>query len=451
MGTTPATFNPTSTYGPDLQQVITQAVTVASIPLNQLNTNVTTLQGQSTELGNVQNGFNLIQTAIQSLTSASTGGSLSASVGDNTIATANLNSSAAATPGTYTLNVISAGSPTTSVSNASLPAVSDPTASSISTSGTYTLTVNGSSYTITPTTNSLNALAQAINSSGAGVSATVLNLGSPSAPDYHLSLQSTALGDVPIQLNDGSQDLLTTLSTGTPAQYQVNGQPSTPISSDSSTVTLAPGLTVNLLGIGQTTVTVANDPTSAETAISSFVTAYNETADELATNRGSAGGALTGESIVFSLQQALQNMANYSGGTGSVTSIADLGLTFDGTGHLDFNQSQFASVAASDPSDLAAFLGTGTGSGFLASAANTLSGLNDPTDGLFESQQGTIENRILADNQEISDTQARITTMQNQLTAQMSAADALLSTLQSQDTFMTQLFQAQNAIAQNGG
>ncbi len=450
MGTTPATFNGSSSYAADLQQVITQAVTIASIPLNQLNSNVTTLQGQSTELGYLQNGFNLIQTAIKGLTTAATGGSLSATVGDNTIATANLNSSAAVAAGTYSLNVISPGSPSTSISNSNLPAVADPSTTSISTSGTYTLSVNNTPFTITPSTNSLNALAQAINSSGAGVSATVLNLGSPSAPNYQLSLQSTALGVIPIQLNDGSQDLLTTLTTGLPAQYQVNGQPSTPISSDSSTVTLAPGLTVNLLGTGQTTITVADDPTAASSAISSFVSAYNQTVDELATNRGTGGGALTGQSVVFSLQQALQSMGNFSGGSGSVTSIADLGLTFDGTGHLDFNQSQFASVAAADPGDLSAFLGTGTGSGFLASVSNTLSGLNDATNGLFTAQQATIENRILADNQEISDTQARITTMQNQLTARMSAADALLSTLQSQSTFMTQLFEAQNAIANQG-
>ncbi len=450
MGTTPATFNGSSTYAADLEQTITHAVAIASIPLNQLNSNVTALQGQSTEIGYIQNGFNLIQSAIQSLTTASTGGSLSASVGDGTVASATLNSTAAVTPGTYTLNVIDTGSPTTSVSNASLPAVVDPSASSISTSSNYTLTVNGSSFTISPTANSLNALAQAINSSGAGVSATVLNLGSPSAPDYHLSLQSTALGNIPIQLNDGSQDLLSTLTTGSPAQYQVNGQPSTAISSDSSTVTLAPGLTVNLLGTGQTTVTVANDPTAATTAISSFVTAYNQTVDEMNTNRGNAGGALTGQSIVYSLDQALHDMTNFSGGSGSVTSIADLGLTFDGTGHLAFNQSQYESVASADPGDLAAFLGTGTGSGFLATAASTLSGLNDPASGLFVSQQSTISNRIGADNQEISDTQDRITTMQNQLTAQMSAADALLSTLESQATFMTQLFEAQNAIANQG-
>ena len=449
MGTTPATFNGSSSYAADLQQTITQAVTIASIPLNQLNANVTALQSQSTEVGYLQNGFAAIQTAINSLTTGVNGGGLSASVSDNTIATANLNSSAPVTAGTYALNVIDAGSPTTSVSNSNLPTVSDPAATSISTSGAYTLTVNGSNFTVTPSTNSLNALAQAINTSGAGVSATVINLGSPSAPSYTLSLQSTALGNIPIQLNDGT-NLLTTLSTGAPAQYQVNGQPSTPISSDSSTVTLAPGLTVNLVNTGQTTIIVAEDSSAAATAVSSFVAAYNATVDELATNRGTGGGPLSGQSIVFSLGQTLRDLTNFSGGSGSVTSLADLGLTFDGTGHLAFDQSQFSSVAAADPGDLASYFGTGTGTGFLAAASNILGGLTSTTNGLFQAEQTTIQNQIATDNQEISDTQDRITTMQNQLTAQMSAADALLSTLESQSTFMTQLFQAQNAIATQG-
>jgi flagellar hook-associated protein 2 len=263
-------------------------------------------------------------------------------------------------------------------------------------------------------------------------------------------VQSAALGNIPIQLNDGTQNLLTTLSTGTPAQYQINGQPSTPISSDSSAITLAPGLTVNLVGTGQTTISVTPDSTAAANAISSFVTAYNATVTELANNRGTAGGTLSGQSIVFTLQQTLQDVANFSGGSGSVTSLTDLGLTFDSFGNLQFNQSQFTSVAASDPSDLAAFLGTGTGSGFLASATTALTGLTDPTDGIFQGQQATIQTQVNSDNQEISDTQARITTMQNQLTAQMSAADALLSTLESQNSFMTELLQTQNANANAG-
>ena len=451
MGTTPVTFNGSSNYAADLQQAITHAVDIASIPLNQLNRNISSLQGQATELGYLQNGFVAIQNAIKSLATAANGGSFSASVSDNTVATATLNSSAAVSTGTYTLNVISAGSPTTSVSNTSLPAVADPAATSISTSGSFTLTVNGSPFTITPSTNSLNSLAQAINSSGAGVSATVINLGSPSAPSYSLSLQSTALGNIPIQLNDGTQDLLNTLSTGSQAQYQVNGQPATPISSDSSTVTLAPGLTVNLAGTGQTTITVAGDSSSVATAISSVVSWYNATVDEIATNRGTAAGPLSGQGIVFSLGQALRDITGFTGGSGSVTSLADLGITFDGTGHLSFDQAQFSSVSAAHPSDLSAFLGTGKGAGFLASASTILDGITNATSGLLQSQQATIQNRITADNREIADTQDRIATMQSQLTAQMSAADALLSKLQSQVTFMTQLFQAQNAIKISGG
>src|SRR6476620_2440120 len=157
MGTIPATFNGSSNYAADLQQTINHAVDIASIPLNQLNANVTALQGQSTEIGYLQNGLVMLQNAINSLSTGVNGGGLSASVSDNTIATANLKSSSTINAGTYSLNVINAGSPTTSVSNNGLPIVADPTATSISASGTYTLTVNGSPFTVTPAANSLNA------------------------------------------------------------------------------------------------------------------------------------------------------------------------------------------------------------------------------------------------------------------------------------------------------
>src|SRR5258708_14900122 len=113
MGTIPATFNGSSTYAADLQQTITHAVDIASIPLNQLNRNITALQAQSTEIGYLQNGFVMLQNAIKSLTTGVNGGGLSAAVSDDTIASANLNSSAAVAAGTYSLNVNDAGPPTT--------------------------------------------------------------------------------------------------------------------------------------------------------------------------------------------------------------------------------------------------------------------------------------------------------------------------------------------------
>ncbi len=138
MGTTPATFSGTSTYAADLQQEITRAVTIASLPLTQLNSNLTALQSQGSELATLQGDFSAIESAIQSLDQAANGGSLAASVSDNTVATATLNSAAAISGGTYELNVISAGSPTTTVSNSTLPTVANPSSTSISSSSSFT-------------------------------------------------------------------------------------------------------------------------------------------------------------------------------------------------------------------------------------------------------------------------------------------------------------------------
>src|SRR5579883_2455691 len=230
---TPA-FSGLSTYAADFQQVITRAVAIASFPLNALNTTKTTLQDQASALGTLGSQFGAIQTAIQNLAKVAGTGAVTPTVSNNSVLTAQ--ASNGVLPGTYNVNVISVGSPTDAISNNGLTTVTDPTTQSISSSSAFTLTVGSSTYTINPSGNSLNALAQAINASGAGVNATVVNVGSNSAPDYRLALETAKLGNIAVQLNDGSSDLLNTVSTGTQAQYQVNGQPSTPISSDSDTV-----------------------------------------------------------------------------------------------------------------------------------------------------------------------------------------------------------------------
>ena len=277
------------------------------------------------------------------------------------------------------------------------------------------------------------------------------NIGPPSAPDYRLSLQSLSLGNIAIQLNDGTQNLLTSLTTGTPAQYQVDGQPSTAISSDSSTVTLAPGVTANLLQAGETTVTVAPDSSSAANALSSFATAYNSALAELNNNHGTSGGALTGQNIIFQLQQSLRNLTQYSGGSGTVQSLGDLGLTFNEQGQLSFNQATFAAAAATNPNDVANFLGSATSGGFLQNASNLLTSLTDPNTGLFQATNSSFQSQINTDNQEITDTQTRIITMQNSMVAQMTQADTLIASLESQDSYFTTLFtDAQNALTTGG-
>ena len=436
-------FTGTSRYSSDLQQVLTRAISIASLPLNLLNNQLTTLQGRSDALNSLDGKFAAVLSAVQGISTAAD--STTASVSDTDIVAAH--SDPSALPGTYSIHVVSQGAPTSAMSLGTLPAVTDPSIQSITTSGSLTLTVGGTPFTITPASNTLSALADAINSSGANVTANIINLGSPSAPNYKLSLQTTKLGNIAVQLNDGSQDLLSTLSPGSQAQYQVNGQPTTPISSDSRTVTIAPGLTVDLLQTGDADVVVSQSSSAQANALSAFATAYNAAVDELTTNRGQGGGALVGDPIVSTLSQSLRSLAGFTGGSGAVQNLTDLGLTFDQTGKLSFDQTVFETVAASNPNDVAAFLGSPTTNGFLKSATDALNALEDPMSGIIETTKAGAQTAIDHQNQRIDDEQSRIDALTKDLTGRMAAADALIASLEQQVTYFTTLFGSMNGTS----
>jgi len=436
-------FTGTSRYSSDLQQVLTRAISIASLPLNLLNNQLTTLQSRSDALNSLDGKFAAVLSAVQGISTAAD--STTASVSDTDIVAAH--SDPSALPGTYSIHVVSQGAPTSAMSLGTLPAVTDPSIQSITTSGSLTLTVGGTPFTITPASNTLSALADAINSSGANVTANIINLGSPSAPNYKLSLKTTKLGNIAVQLNDGSQDLLSTLSPGSQAQYQVNGQPTTPISSDSRTVTIAPGLTVDLLQAGDADVVVSQSSSAQANALSAFATAYNAAVDELTTNRGQGGGALVGDPIVSTLSQSLRSLAGFTGGSGAVQNLTDLGLTFDQTGKLSFDQTVFETVAASNPNDVAAFLGSPTTNGFLKSATDALNALEDPMSGIIETTKAGAQTAIDHQNQRIDDEQSRIDALTKDLTGRMAAADALIASLEQQVTYFTTLFGSMNGTS----
>jgi flagellar hook-associated protein 2 len=400
---------------------------------------VSTFQGQQSELTTLQSTFSALQSAIQKI-SMDAQGSMAASVSDGAVVSATASSSAL--PGTYSIEVDDMGSSTTTISNASLPAVSDPASGSISSSSSYTLTIDGTATTIKPSGNSLEDLADAVNSAGVGAQATIVNLGSNTSPNYRLSITSTSLGADTIQLNDGTNDLLTTLSTGTNAKYKVNGN-STEIQSTSSQITLAPGLTVNLLesAPGQpVTITVAANFGSLSNDLSTFAADYNSAVQAVKANLGQNGGALSGESIVYSLNQVLSQIAEWTGGSGSVKSLTDLGLNLGDTGQLTFDASTFSSL---NPTDVQNFLGSASSSAFLQAANNALTGAADPTTGALATEYNTLGSEITNENNQISDEQTRISDLQTSLTNQLTAADAAIAVLEQQKTYYANLFAAE--------
>jgi flagellar hook-associated protein 2 len=436
MSTIP-TFSGISTFSQDLQSALTRAVAIASLPIQQLIADKARFDAQATELGTIGNLFTNLQSALQSLSSGSGSSALAVTTSNNSVLQANLTGSAF--PGTYSIQVLDPGSNSNALSGANPTAVADPSSQSISQSTNFTLTVGTATYTIQPGTQSLNALAQSINASGAPVQATIVNLGSPSQPDYRLAIQSTNLGNVPLQLNDGTSDLLAATTTGSNALYTVNGQPSGGISSNSRTVTIAPGLNVTLQAVGTTDVTVAQSTTATSSALAGFAHAYNAVVAEIDNNRGQTGGPLSGDSSLIGMQESLRRLVNFTGTSGGITSLTQLGLEFTQRGILTFDPSKLNGLSQADLGQALSFLGDPLSGGFLKAANDNLNGLVDPIGGLVTGELQSLEKQSQQEAKAIADAQDRVNLLQTNLTAQMAAADALIATLQQQTQFISGL------------
>ena len=445
---TPLTFTGQSTYSAQFQQVIDKAVQIQEIPLDGMADQATSDQNRQSALQSLDQALSSLQSAVTGLQSAIGSQALSAGVSDSSVASVSLASNA--TTGVYQLEVDSLGSATQTVSTGTPQTVTDPTTQNISSASSFTLTVNGTPTTITPATNTLDGLVNALNNdSSLGVSASIVNVGSSGSPDYRLAVQSSTLGNVSIQLSDGTNNLLNTISTGSEATYKVDGLSNT-ISSDSDSITLAQGVTVNLLGTtganNPITITVGQSTTSAQTALQQFATAYNAVVAQLAAQHGQNAGALSGDSILQVAQQALASIADYSNFSGGITNLSNLGLDLDTSGNLTFNAAEFEQSAANNFTGLSQFLGNAS-SGFLGVATTALNSLEDPTVGAVKTEEASITQDLSTLNTNIGNEEDSINQFQQNLVAQLSQSDAMIATLQSQVTFFQGLFQIENNIS----
>ena len=440
-------FSGSSRYANDFASIIERSLAIASLPLTQLGNERTKLSAESAALMAINGQITSLRSAVDAVNDAKS--SLALSISNGAILSASTSSSALA--GTYKVEVVSVGSHTNTTSKDTLPKVTIPSSASISTASSFTLSVDGTSRTITPASNTLESLAAAINAdTSAGVQAVILNLGSSASPDYRLSLQSTKLGPVPIQLTEidaDPEDLLTEISAGTLAEYRINGQPAaTPLTTDSATgVTIAPGLTIDLLKAGEADVVVKKDVNKLTGAISSLAAAYNNVMTEVDKHRGGNGGALAGQSIITGLTQSLREIFAYRD-SGVVKNAASLGLTFSDKGVLSFSSSEFNEQALADAVE---FLGDTDGSGLLGRAEEILDSFDDASTGLLPVASKSVTDQIASTDKLITANQERIALLQTRLATQMAAADALIGQMEQQLNYMNGLFDAMKTNAES--
>jgi flagellar hook-associated protein 2 len=434
-------FSGTSKFGSSLQQVLSRAVGIASLPLESLNAGLNKLNSQQSALQGLDLAFSGLQLAVSSLQNTVSTGLLSSSVSDGSIVKANVTGGASA--GTYSIEVENLGSFSTALSTAGSTAVSDVTKGSISSAPSFTLSVGTRNTLITPASSSLQALADAINTQASGqVQATLVNTGSSASPDYRLSLRAANLGTDPIGLTDSlGSNLISTSAAGALASYKVDGTDS--ITSTSRSVTLSPGLTVDLLGQSAAghaaTITVRTDPAVLESSLNSLAQAYNSAVDGINRHHGQNSGALSGDSLLQSLSDVLRQLSTYSNASPS-GALANFGLSLDQTGHLSLDSAAFTAASNADTSTLLSTLGDSKTGGFLKLATNLLNGVENSTDGTLKGEEDSIARQITGQQTRITDEHATVSRLQSNLTAQIARADAAIALLESRVSYVTGLF-----------
>jgi len=311
----------------------------------------------------------------------------------------------------------------------------DQTTVPVSGSGHVDLVAGSTTYHLDLTgSNNLTGLMDAINNAGApGVSASIT--GSDGA--YSLSITgpvgTLALNDLPT-----TSDLVTSSNQGADAAFTLNG---VPVTRSSNTINdIIPGVSFNLRNTttptGSVTLSLATDPTQLSSALQSFVTSYNTLVAQVAQQVGPSAGVLGGDLIISQISEDTRQLTSYWNTSGSIHSLADLGVTFeDLTGQLTFNPSTVSSLTSNQISDAFKFLGS-SNSGFAALASN-FTQLSDPLTGLIRVQEDGCDSENTQLSSQISTLSTRAAAVQAALTAKVQAADALVAQLQSEQNTVT--------------
>ncbi len=435
MGISPLTFTGVSTYSADFQKILQRTVAIASQPISFLQREQTQIFQQKTLATGLQSVVGGLASAISSLgelgTSKALGGTSS-----NT-AKVSVGSVTATSPASYTISEITSVARAASATSSGFP---DGGTTAVSATGTVRLSFNGTDHTLVLGVgeNNLTGLRDKINGLGAGVTASILTTGTGANP-YYLSITSNTSGLKPIALvadpSGAATNLLATTDNGSNAEFKVNG---VAVSKSSNLINdVVSGVTFTIVSTTAALETVSLSLSSNRSTLSSrlqtFVAAYNDVLANADAQIGEAAGLLTGDTLVRETKEALRTLTGYKG-TGGVKSLAELGVGFGSDGKATFDATAFAALSDSSIQNSFTFLGsTSTGFGALKSR---LTQLSDPVTGLIAVQNTKYDETDKRIAKRVEDLTARLSALQRSSAERLQTMDALLGSLQSQQTII---------------
>ncbi|MGE5340815.1 MAG: flagellar filament capping protein FliD [Candidatus Omnitrophota bacterium] len=348
----------------DVQYIVEQIIYSKQQPIRELETYETFYTAKKTAFQELNTKVSAVESALYAINSSGFE-TKKATLNSETNLTASASTTAA--NGTYSIAVKqlarSQSSVSTTFSSATDQTLSHGKVTIKDHDGTNVLgEVDFSTGTL-----SLNQLRDQINSLDLDVTATVINFGTSSTPDYRLQITSdntgTENGFTIVETNAGGGTLpaMTTSIAATDAQFYINSDPATGtmITRSSNTVTdVISGVTLNLkqpldaedLTLSHaTTLTVSADSSALKEKIETFVTAFNDTMDFLNAQftfdeKTQQAGVLSGESTAVQIKGNMLSMvADRIGGiddSEGYKTLSTMGVSLNRTGHLEIDDTK---------------------------------------------------------------------------------------------------------------
>jgi flagellar hook-associated protein 2 len=445
---TPLTFTGISKYSTDFQTILSRAVAIANLPVRQLQSQQSNLLTQKQLLADLNGSVSALASTLSSLADLGDNKAISASTSNASRVSVSINGKTQAA--THTITEITSVAKAASETSASGYATADST--NVTSGDSLELAIGSKTYTIPvdSTNNNLNGLRDAINQLGAGVTASVLNTGNADTP-YYLSISSNITGQNAIQVRttagDTGSNILTATNSGANAVFKLDGIPVS--RADNVIGNVIDGVTFSILsatGPAESVVlTTASDRTQLVSALTNLASDYNTVSRKVNAQIGKAAGALSGDSSIRQVKDAQRSFLNFQGSPGSnIKALTDLGIVVDSTGAMSFDTAKFYSLSNADLSAAFDFLGSAaTG---LGSTTSKFTAISDAVTGSIITEQNQIDIADARISTQVDKLNERIDYMQKSLNAQLQAADALLASLDSQQSILTGSLQSLNLV-----
>ena len=464
--------------GLNVSQIVTALMDVEKGPLNSINKSISTDNAQISAYGTVTSQISTFQSSIAGLITPSTIKATTASSSSTSVLSVSNDGTALA--GEYKITVVRVASPQViKINNSVFTSLYDEFGSA----GDISITSNDVTTDITPTSYTVAGLAEAINDANiSGISATIINLGTSSDPDYQIRIVNTSDTDTTATIDlseivkvvegeDVAVFTQTDIDADTVAvsgKFTIDGVTNdgelVEFERSSNTITdLIPGLTINLVGTGDSTITVAQDSSALYSKIAAFVTAYNALDQSLKDissydTTTKKGAVLYGDSTITSLRRDIRSIITSTLSVDSSTSynrLGDVGVSFESDGTLSLDSTTLNTAINANFNKVAnLFSGTGDSTdsstlhGFAYQLDTLLTTATD-IDGLITNRESSLETDITRLQARAVQEQSRLDDLQQIYQRQYTALDRTIASLNSMASYLTSQFDAMSNTQDN--